>query len=108
MHFPLDRSRLTQASFHVPMTASARVGFLTIFDDDHGRLQGRVTLFVELEAATNAVELDSSKRVTDLRSIGRAGFLNRHDGCRQRVESLGVDEVWILVVRARAFGSDSL
>src|SRR6516164_8810184 len=92
----------------VPMTASARVGFLTVFDDNHGCLQGRVTLFIELEAATNAVELDSSKRVTDLRSIGCAGLLNRHNGCCQRVESLGMDVVWILVVRGADFGGEVL
>src|SRR5215468_5046020 len=90
------------------MAASARVSFFTVFDDNHGRLQGRVALFVELEVATNAVELHSSKRVTDLRSIDSAGFLNRHAGCRQRVESLGMDEVWILVVRGADFGGKVL
>src|SRR5262249_36536031 len=88
--------------------ASAGVSFLTVFDDNHCRLQGRVALFVELEVAANAVELDSLKRVTDFRSIGSAGFLNRHAGCRQRVESLGVDEVWILVVRGTDFGGEVL
>src|SRR5262249_23836414 len=59
-------------------------------------------------APTTAVDLDGAKRVADVHSIGRAGFLNRHDGCRQRVESLGVDEVWILVVRTTDFGSEVL
>src|SRR5262249_55152170 len=93
---------------HASTTASARVGFFAVLDDDHGRLQGRIALFVELEATTNAVELDRSKRVTDLRSVGHAGLLNRHDGCCQRVESLGMDEVRILVVRGANFGGEVL
>src|SRR6516225_2971369 len=90
------------------MRASARVSFLTVSDDNYGGLQGRVALLVELEVAANAVELDSSKCVTHLRSIRCAGFLNCHDGCRQRVESLGMDEIWILVVRGTDFGGEVL
>ena len=57
-----------------PTTASARISLLAVLNNDYGRLQGRVTLFVELKAATNAVELDRSKRVTDLRSVGQPAF----------------------------------
>src|SRR5215470_15551054 len=91
-----------------PIRASARVSFLTVSDDNYGGLQGRVALLVELEVTANAVELDSSKGVTHLRSIGCAGFLNRHDGCRQRVESLGMNVVRILVVRGTDFGGEVL
>src|SRR5260370_14539282 len=41
-------------------------GLLAILDDDDNRLQGRVTLLVELEMATNAIERDGPERIADL------------------------------------------